>query len=314
MHAPRKRRRLLFTSELSRRAIEQYDEQGNETVQWLQYQSAQRLKAKWEGIFDRFKDAHLQEQDELYLGNVANGEPLVVIKDRGSLRALKKPMNFGDFIKDEELQGWKSRLQASGDSAVPADEDDDDDDEDGQPQHYTDAESDNDEQGEEVAENDPDLREFLEAGARRKSLHALHHLDDDGEEDAIDLNDLHWTQDDADTSTSTRVWKPPSRLNARRKATRSPSSSSHNARNPPILAASSASSDAEDSDDTADAITVYSDSDDELEESIAVKRQNVEDLLHCTTPFNTLPYNDVFGLADLLGLPDHTSRLYLDYV
>lgn len=284
----RKRRKLLFTSELSRAAIERYDEQGNETVEWLQYQSAQRLKAKWESIFERFKDAHLQDQDELYLGNVANGEPLVVIKDRGSLRALERTMNFGDFIKDEELQGWKSRPEASTETAPGHDD-----------QWHIgseDVESD-DERSEDPADNDPDLREFLEAEARRKALHAEQHLDDE-EDDVIDLNDPSWAE--KTQSSPSRVWKPP-RLDA------PPPKRPAQKRTP-------ASSSSSDDDDQADAITVYSDSDDELDDSTLTKRQNIEDLLHCTTPFNTLPYNDVFGLADLLGLPGHTSRLYVDFV
>ncbi|KAJ1021264.1 hypothetical protein NDA18_005505 [Ustilago nuda] len=309
---PKKRRRLQFTSQM-RNSIQRYNPDGSETVEYLHQQSTQRLKRKWDSIFERFKDAHLHEQDEIYLGNRANGEPIVVVKDRGSLRSLRESMEFGVFIKDEELQGWKDRPEAR--------EMDDREDEYHDHIHPTHgpfqahrgtqqmarvSSSESEDQEDDPAANDPDLREFLQAEARRKAL-----LGDTGQsdqeaeaEDMIDLGDLMWSSsvadDDALMARRRPPLPPPSRKLVPPRGT-DRGSPSHQV------------SSSEDQDDT-DVVTVDSDSDEELVDSIRTKRQNIEELLQCTTPFETLPYNDIFGLADLLKITDNTSRLYIDLV
>ncbi|SAM83637.1 uncharacterized protein UBRO_06652 [Ustilago bromivora] len=309
---PKKRRRLQFTSQM-RNSIQRYNPDGTETVEYLHQQSTQRLKRKWDSIFERFKDAHLQEQDEIYLGNRANGEPIVVVKDRGSLRSLRQSMEFGVFIKDEELQGWKDRPEAR-----EMDDREDEYDDDIHPTHGPFqahrgtqqlagvSSSESEDQEDDPAANDPDLREFLQAEARRKALLGdTGQIDQEAEgEDVIDFGDPMWSSsvgdNDALMARRRPPLPPPSRKLVPPRGT--------DRRSPSRQVSSS-----EDQDDT-DVVTVHSDSDEELVDSIRTKRQNIEELLQCTTPFETLPYNDIFGLADLLKITDNTSRLYIDLV
>uniref|UniRef100_V5EYK8 Uncharacterized protein n=1 Tax=Kalmanozyma brasiliensis (strain GHG001) TaxID=1365824 RepID=V5EYK8_KALBG len=308
----KKRRRLQFTSQI-RNTVQRYNPDGTETVEYLHQQSTQRLKRKWDSIFDRFKDAHLQEQDEIYLGNRANGEPIVVVKDRGSLRSLRQDMEFGVFIKDEELQGWKERPEAR-----EMQDDEDEYEEDFDPSHMPlhqrqlagASSSESEDEEEDPAANDPDLREFLQAEAQRKAMLGQGGTGDQGaeeeDEEIIDFGDPAW----ADTETSRNVFIPSTQTATKVARTSKPTSAPSRLSMPqPELAQSSS----EDDDDT-DVVTVHSDSDEELIESIRTKRQNIEELLQCTTPFETLPYNDIFGLADLLKISDNTSRLYVDLV
>ncbi|GAC94781.1 hypothetical protein PHSY_002354 [Pseudozyma hubeiensis SY62] len=308
---PKKRRRLQFSSELRSNAIQRYNPDGTETVEYLHQQSTQRLKRKWDSIFERFKDAHLQDQDEIYLGNRANGEPIVVVKDRGSLRSLRQSMEFGVFIKDEELQGWKDRPEAR-EMQEQEDEYEDEFDPPHAPIHpsqlvgASSSESEQDE--DDPATNDPDLREFLQAEARRKAM--LGRPDEgngEGEEEdeVIDFGHPMWNTYEpaqvapkASPKPSTTARRP-DRSNALPRAT--PDA-------PDLITSSS-----EDENDS-DIATVHSDSDEELIDSVRTKRQNIEELLKCTAPFETLPYNDIFGLADLLKISDNTSRLYVDLV
>lgn len=307
-----KRRRLQFTSQM-RTAIPRYNDDGTETVEYLHHQSTQRLKRKWDSIFERFKDAHLQEQDEIYLGNRANGEPIVVVKDRGSLRSLRQSMDFGVFIKDEELQGWKERPEAR------QLEEDDDADDDLDPSHAPEyarrphqldgdfQQSDDDEDGHDPAANDPDLREFLQAEAQRKALLGDDAADDedDDDDDVIDFSHPSWI--DYDLITPTAAPRPP-----RPKPAPAPVRTKTEASPPVLPPEMDASSSSED--DEVDIVTLHSDSDEELVESIRTKRHNIEQLLQCTTPFETLPYNDIIGLAGLLGIADKSARLYVDLV
>lgn len=95
---------------------------GTENIEWARWQSALRLKTKWESIYERFKDAHLEDQDEIYLGRPGIDEPRI-IRDRGSLRALNRQLRFGSFIRDEDLRAF-------GDGSEDEGEDDEDDGED----------------------------------------------------------------------------------------------------------------------------------------------------------------------------------------
>ncbi|TKY88951.1 hypothetical protein EX895_002192 [Sporisorium graminicola] len=312
---PKKRRRLQFTSQL-RTSIQRYNPDGTETVEYLHQQSTQRLKRKWDSIFERFKDAHLQEQDEIYLGNRANGEPIVVVKDRGSLRSLRQSMEFGVFIKDEELQGWKDRPEAR-EMQEQGDDDEDDFDPSRMPSSHraqitgaSSSESESDE--EDPAANDPDLREFLQAEARRKAM--LGKVDEDegsdqqeGDDHVVDFADPMWNNYQP-TPTSI-ILHPSKQVSSAKRRLSHPAAPSQPQIDTPDLVLSSS----EDDNDT-DIVTVHSDSDEELIDSIQTKRQNIEELLRCTTPFETLPYNDIFGLADLLKITDNTSRLYVDLV
>ncbi|KAE8267585.1 hypothetical protein A4X09_0g4764 [Tilletia walkeri] len=56
----------LFSSELPPPSIhERFNKDGTENVEWARYQSTLRLKSKWDSIYERYKDAHLIEQDEI---------------------------------------------------------------------------------------------------------------------------------------------------------------------------------------------------------------------------------------------------------
>lgn len=92
---------------------------GTENIEWARWQSALRLKTKWESIYERFKDAHLEDQDEIYLGRPGIDEPRI-IRDRGSLRALNRQLRFGSFIRDEDLRAF-------GDGSEDEGEDEDED-------------------------------------------------------------------------------------------------------------------------------------------------------------------------------------------
>ncbi|SPO31111.1 uncharacterized protein UTRI_05247_B [Ustilago trichophora] len=316
---PKKRRRLQFTSDLRAKnsTLQRYNPDGTETVEYLHAQSTARLKRKWENIFERFKDAHLHEQDEIYLGNRANGEPIVVVKDRGSLRSLRQNMTFGVFIKDEELQGWKDRPEAREMEEKEEEEEDFD------PSHdplgaqrrrqfvarMSSSESDDEEEEEDPAANDPDLREFLQAEARRKAMLGCRGQDEeeDDEDQVVDFGDPWWTNSDAhDYVSPTSLPKPSAKAN---RNPRLPRPTSPRPSTQPDLVASSSEDESE-----PDMVTIHSDSDEELIDTIRTKRQNIEELLQCTTPFETLPYNDIFGLADLLKISDGSSRLYVDLV
>ncbi|SNX87008.1 uncharacterized protein MEPE_05718 [Melanopsichium pennsylvanicum] len=314
---PRKRRKLQFTNEL-RTNIPRYNPDGTETVEYLHYQSTARLKRKWESIFERFKDAHLQEQDEIYLGNRANGEPIVVVKDRGSLRNLRQSMEFGVFIKDEELQGWRERPEVKEIADAYADDDVFAENLDptrdfgrvGQRrQMMAESSSEDDKDEDDPAANDPDLREFLQAEARRKAMLGSNHNDeeeDEDEDEVIDFRNPTWSDASSYQHSVAASPKPPALPIAKS----NPSSTTIRASlNPPELVTSS-----EEDDSDTDVVTIHSDSDEELIDSIRTKRQNIEELLMCTTPFETLPYNDIFGLPDLLKLSDNSSRLYIDLV
>ncbi|PKI84079.1 hypothetical protein MVES1_002405 [Malassezia vespertilionis] len=140
------------------RAPPQFNADGSETIEWARYQSAQRLREKWESIYARFKDAHLEDQDEIYLG-VAGDAPRV-IRDRGSLRALQHRLPFGSFIRDEDLDALAVHEEGDYTAYDPP-------------------------VAPEVAlqeSGDPELQEFLRQEARRRALHG-----DDDDDDVVDL-------------------------------------------------------------------------------------------------------------------------------
>ncbi|WFD43377.1 hypothetical protein MPSI1_002038 [Malassezia psittaci] len=76
-----------------------YDEHGQETYEWAWYQSVERLRSSWEGIVQRYSEAHIEDQDEIYLGrpNVPGDEPRL-IRDRGSIRSLQTRSDLDDFF------------------------------------------------------------------------------------------------------------------------------------------------------------------------------------------------------------------------
>ncbi|WFD20252.1 hypothetical protein MCAP1_002496 [Malassezia caprae] len=87
------------------RAPPQFNPDGTESLEWARYQSAERLRYKWESIYERFKDAHLEDQDEIYLGRAGDDDDrLRIIKDCGSLRKLRRQLKFGSFMSAQERE------------------------------------------------------------------------------------------------------------------------------------------------------------------------------------------------------------------
>jgi len=87
------------------RAPPQFNPDGTESLEWARYQSAERLRCKWESIYERFKDAHLEDQDEIYLGRAGDDDDrLRIIKDCGSLRKLRRQLKFGSFMSAQERE------------------------------------------------------------------------------------------------------------------------------------------------------------------------------------------------------------------
>lgn len=221
----KKRRRLLFTSELP--PPESHDEDGNPSVDYLRYQSTMRLKHKWDAIYERFKDAHQVKQDEIYLGR--GEEKIQIVKDNGVLRALKDDeCSFGSFhIKEEDLDEVERELKrARGDgldSSTPLVIDSSDEDElaawdpkfvrrqyrefggvaDGQvkkePPHDKSGGGKGDADEEEVAQiTDPDLIAFLAAEARRRELVGeTESVADDDDCKIVDFRDSKWSGEKA---------------------------------------------------------------------------------------------------------------------
>jgi hypothetical protein len=191
-----------------------------------------RLKLKWDEIYERFKDAHLQAQDEIYLGR--GKQKMRLIKDNGIIRAFKEELAFGSFhIKDEDLDDVARELKIAAGEDVDAEvytEDetkrkkgadialDSDEDELGvwdeafvrsQYREFTAApegpgdggESSEEEEEPDPATMDPDLRAFLQEEAHRKQLMGDEEGTDD-EESVIDFREARWDRMRGTTTTS----------------------------------------------------------------------------------------------------------------
>lgn len=139
-----------------------YDEEGNETFEWAWYQSVERLRDSWEGIMERYSEAHYEDQDEIYLGrpNVP-GDEMRVIRDRGSLRALENPSRL-DLFMHQELPHYDYEDEDEVPIQPP------------EPPRRTIPHPAFD-------DNDEDLQEFLRQEARRREVLG------DEEDDVVDL-------------------------------------------------------------------------------------------------------------------------------
>jgi hypothetical protein len=272
---------------------------GTPNVEHLRYASTLRLKARWDDIFERFRDAHLIDQDEIDLGRPGpedKGPRLV--RDRGLLRALpQKRLDFGCFIKEEDLVfegetlGDPSALAMGAEEAEAArsDEEESDDEEGGgravdkqllsqYPEFqrgpsapwqsvplYEPAQ---------LGNNDDDLRDFLDAEARRRTLRG----DDSADEgDVVDFDDPQWQRDGA----------PPRRPRA--------GSQDGDAAEGALGYSSS--------EEMCEVIMTPAELDEFYREELIARRENVEDDFFLTRINTILPYDDVPGLAELLDLP-----------
>ncbi|WFD02387.1 hypothetical protein MOBT1_001069 [Malassezia obtusa] len=96
-----------------------YDDEGNETFEWAWYQSVERLRNTWDGIMKRYSEAHFEDQDEIYLGRLrVPGDEPRLIRDRGSLRALKNRSSLDQFMH-EELPQYYEGDEGDADGARP---------------------------------------------------------------------------------------------------------------------------------------------------------------------------------------------------
>ncbi|WFD29014.1 hypothetical protein MSPP1_000018 [Malassezia sp. CBS 17886] len=173
---------------------QQYNEDGTENLDWARYQSALRLRTKWESIYDRFKDAHMEDQDEIYLGRVGvEGDEPRIIRDRGSLRSLDKQLWFGSFIRDEDLDA----LPAQAEDEDPASSSDTD------PSHALEHDT---RLLRPLREDDPDLQQFLRQEAQRRAVYG-----DEEPGDVIDLRSACRTPGEGEEARRATI-APPSQL------------------------------------------------------------------------------------------------------
>lgn len=322
----------------------------------MRYESTLRLKSKWDSIYERFKDAHLLDQDdEIDLGQ-GKQEPRV-IRDKGVLRALRGEMTFGSFhIKDADLDEVRKRLKTAGGDDFEDDQEataankaaggndpivvgDSDEDESApidpefvrsqyqefrqhpvekpiKREYPLEDDYDSDHSGiEEIDDpallNDPELREFLQAEARRKAMCGDEGFTEDEDEDeVVDLMTLVLNNqrrrkglsgDDNSSKNSSDEeggWRD---IKAKGGPSRRPQADakrpSHKKRR-----------------------LFYQDDrknkGDEYDTMVEVKRARVDVALGSKATFEgCLPFDDIPGLAQLLGLPqaprvsiDHNTR------
>ncbi len=223
-----KRRKLQFSSELGP-PRNRFNADGSENVDWARYQSALALKRKWEAIYDKFKDAHLAPQDEIFLGGRGKGD-LRVCRDRGVLRALQDEVQFGHFIEEDEYKQQQEQQQQLEEGEEGYDLANSDEDELGGwgnksylKSQYPEFNSENndwdagtarqgvrrgqegleeeEEEEEEEAPLDPELLEFLEAERQRREIMGPESVaseaeadgsDDDDDDDVVDFSDPLW--------------------------------------------------------------------------------------------------------------------------
>ncbi|EPQ31254.1 uncharacterized protein PFL1_01439 [Pseudozyma flocculosa PF-1] len=298
---PHKRRRLQFTSELPV-TIPRWNPDGTETQEWLRYQSNLRLKSKWDSICQKFSNAHLLPQDEIHLGDERKGEEMRVIKDRGILRQVTEPIEFGMFhIRDQDLKhvrivGGRPKDKRS---VKGTDGDSSSEDELAEWTHTvqfsriarppTAAPSNRNRIAvtanghDDAGSQDAQLAEFLEAEARRRALVDQHSLDsgederdeedeDDDEDEVYDFADPNW-----DKGLASPLDDPEPIPSSNRDP--SPTSSA----------------------DEFDIISAMSDpEEDAFDRWASDKRQNVEDVLTAPEPFASIPFGDMDGLAECI--------------
>lgn len=97
------------SSSSSQSDLPQTPDSNGSSIYDLRQQSSEKLRLAWESIYDRFRDSHLEAQDEIYLGRRSvKGDRMRVIRDRGHLRSLSKTkLEFGCFHIDEaEIIGY----------------------------------------------------------------------------------------------------------------------------------------------------------------------------------------------------------------
>lgn len=240
-----------------------YDEQGNETYEWAWYQSVERLRSTWEGIMKRYSEAHFEDQDEIYLGrpNVPGDEPRL-IRDRGSLRALRNRSSLDQFMHEELPHYGEGEEEEAGETtprqASPAPS---------APRGMMRVRA--------FDEDDEDLQEFLRQEARRREV-----LGDEEEEEVVDLRDYEGAAETAAPREAAEPGRVAETPEAAGEAAEAPAPASRSIRRAP-------SPDA----DVAVELDIYR----------SVKREAVEQLLRADAlGTSAIPY-DVPGLSAMLA-------------
>lgn len=134
------------------------------SIYHLRQQSSEKLRLAWESIYDKFRDSHLEAQDEIYLGRRSvKGDRMRVIRDRGHLRSLPKTkLEFGCFhIEEADLIGYINAETGSNEDTNS---------DCGKNVVQPDSSPFHDRKDVASPSHDPDLKEFLQAEAKRREL------------------------------------------------------------------------------------------------------------------------------------------------
>lgn len=139
----------LLSNRWNHKVPEQYDEDGNETYEWGWYQSVQRLWSRWQDIFERFSDAHLTDDTEIYLGRakVPGDVPRYVPREQESM-------------DEEELHRFAMEQALADTSGAPLSQ-------------------------QELETKMADIKEFLRLESTRRAMHG----DENELEDVVDLGE-----------------------------------------------------------------------------------------------------------------------------
>ena len=187
----------LFThqhdgGEVARMSIEP----GSSSIEFLRQQSSEKLKRAWESIYRKFENAHLEVQDEIYLGRrKVKGDRMRMIRDRGHLRSLHKTasLGFGCFHIDKaELIGCKAERDSS-DGPIKQEEEENADE---KAQHSAQRQGFRATERAGWSKEDPDLLAFLQAEARRKQDCGCSESEEEGDvfdaDNVVDFSRPEW--------------------------------------------------------------------------------------------------------------------------
>lgn len=170
-------------------------EPGSSSIESLRHQSSEKLKRAWESIYRKFENAHLEVQDEIYLGHrKVKGDRMRMIRDRGHLRSLHKTasLGFGCFHIDKaELIGCKAERDSS-DGPIKREEENAVE----KGQHSAQPQGSRATERAGWSKEDPDLLAFLQAEARRKQDCGCSESEEEGDvfdaDNIVDFSRPEW--------------------------------------------------------------------------------------------------------------------------
>ncbi|ODO06722.1 hypothetical protein I350_04081 [Cryptococcus amylolentus CBS 6273] len=146
-----------------------------EEISRRRQESRDKLKSSWDVLFDKYKDVEDDDEVDLLTGRI--------VKDRGSLRSLLRPMHFG-----EDVDGDDEDSSVNGNHEFESDEDElgDWEGRSGLDSQLPEYESVVDSGPAWTTEDDEDFREFMRAEERRKTMYGDEE-EEDPEDDAQSL-------------------------------------------------------------------------------------------------------------------------------